>query len=204
MLKFDELLPAIDETQNTRDFDDSKKYDSVWNFITRGKRTFKAERFFYCRVYNGNDRSIEVVMIWIYLEARLKHETTILGRIGTVFGTISDQATEIVGRAVVNILDPTLQRVVTHIEQGIVAVAAETRATVNNTSDNFFQGLRGLGKDFNRWIRTLVTETYNSLISPFVKALMVVMIILAIYYLTRASDVVYMTGDLIQRVMSKL
>ena len=83
-------------------------------------------------------------------------------------------------------------------------MAAETRATVNNTSDNFFQGLRGLGNDFNRWIRTLVTETYNCLISPFVKALMVVMIILAICYLTRASDVVYMTGDLIQRVMSKL
>jgi len=104
VIKFEEILPPIDVEQNTRHFDDSKKYDSVWTFITR-RKTFKAERFFYCRVYNGNDRSMEVVMIWVYLEARLKHKTTILPRIDAVFEKFSDQASKIVGRAVANIVD---------------------------------------------------------------------------------------------------
>ena len=109
VIKIDDILPVIDKDVNMRDVEDSKKYDSMWKSVTCGK-TFKTERFFYCRVYNGNDRSIEVVMIWIYLEAPLQHQTTITQRINLVFSTISDQASEIVGRALANIIEPSLQK----------------------------------------------------------------------------------------------
>lgn len=110
VIKIDDILPVIDKDVNIRDVEDNKNYDSMWKYVTLG-RTFEAERFFYCRVYNGNDRPIEVVMIWVYLEARLQHKTTILHRINAVFGTFSDQASEIVGRAVANIVDPTLDKI---------------------------------------------------------------------------------------------
>lgn len=110
VIKIDKLLPVIDKYVSIRDLEDSKNYDSVWKFITRGKNTFITERFFYCHVDNGNDRPIEVVMIWVYLEAPLHHQRIILQQINAIFGTMSNQVFEILGRAVVNIVDPTLHK----------------------------------------------------------------------------------------------
>jgi len=117
VIKVDDILTVIDKNVDIRDVEDSQNCDSM---CSCGK-IFKVERFFYCRVYNGNDCQVEVVMIWVYLEAHLQHQATIRRRLNEVFDVISDQAYKIVGRA-------TLQK-----------IADKTVLTTNSTYDDLIK-----------------------------------------------------------------
>lgn len=139
-------------------------YGYEWKIIPSSNKYMLAERFFYRHFTEEN----VIIMVRVYLKAKKKYKSTILEKFNSIF-SIARLGEGIV----VTVADPIIEK-----------TAAKTQAVANSVVDNIFLGLRGIGKDVYRCIRTFLTEIYRSWVSPFLKTLMFISAILIIIYVS--------------------